>query len=113
MCKAKLTNSQQSSTPDLRSYVLVTAGSRQEANVYLVNLSANSSTQPSISHLTHFVKATDVSKKEQSDQDLRIMATVALETAFGVFVCFGTSAGVIEWYGLNMIKKRLVRRDSL
>lgn len=40
------------------------------------------------------------------------MATVAFETPIGILIAFGSSAGLIEWYGVNKIKRRLVRKDN-
>ena len=104
---------------NVSSYVLVSAGSRYEANVYVVSVKKDATggaATPSfkVAHLSHFIKATDEQKRAQDEQDLRIMACVAFEAPDnrGVFFGFGSSAGLVEWYTLSKSKKRLVRKDE-
>ena len=99
LCKVKIIDPK---SPSLQ-HILVSAGSRLEANVYRIKRS----TGFQMGHICHFMRSFE---QNANDQDLRIMSVCAFQLQLSldmIFAVFGTSSGEIEFHRINLHKKRL------
>jgi hypothetical protein len=73
-------------------HIIVSAGSRLEANVYKI-------VGTQMSHICHFMRSFE---QNTNDQDLRIMAVSVFHSGSSIFTAFGLSSGAIEFHRINL-----------
>ena len=84
---------------DGENYLVMSAGSRMQAHLYIATLP-----EFSMSHFCHYLK----NYEHDQEQDFRIMASVLLKSESGdILALLGSSNGQVQGYKVSFQKRRL------